>query len=206
MWQHQVPGTPLVDRLLGPGGPELAGRIGRAAASITRSGLQPGAVFGAAAQLDRSRRAAADLGSRVPRLAPVASCLLSRLTAAHAAAGALPHRPIHGAPHPNQWLEDGPTLGLVDFDRLSTGDPELDVATFLGELDFEETRVAPVDELEQAFLAGYEAIAGTLDRALLAAYRSHKRLAKSLRSARALRPDGDERAERHLEQAMECIV
>ncbi len=45
-----------------------------------------------------------------------------------------------------------------------------------------------------------------LEPSLLAAYRAHKRLAKALRTARALRPDGDERAERHLARAAECLA
>lgn len=101
----------------------------------------------------------------------------------------------------------GDRLGLVDFDRLSAGDPELDVATFLGELDFEDGLACPVVRLAESFVAGYEASAGGLDCRLLSAYRAHKRLAKALRSARALRADGDTRATRHFRTAhaaLEC--
>ena len=34
-----------------------------------------------------------------------------------------PPRPIHGAPHPPQWLADGDRLGLIDFDRLGSATP-----------------------------------------------------------------------------------
>ena len=58
-----------------------------------------------------------------------------------------------------------------------------------------------VDELSQAFREGYESVAGPLNEELLIAYTAHKRLSKALRVARALRPDGDERAEQILNRA-----
>ena len=76
----------------------------------------------------------------------------------------------------------------------------------MAELDFEDRTAVAVDELNGAFLSGYEDVAGALDPALLRAYRAHKRLAKALRTARALRPDGDERAGRHLARAAECLA
>ena len=75
----------------------------------------------------------------------------------------------------------------------------------MAELDFEDRTVVPVEELNRAFLGGYQDAAGGLDPSLLRAYRAHKRLAKALRTARALRPDGDDRAERHLARAAECV-
>jgi len=89
---------------------------------------------------------------------------------------------------------------------VARGDPELDAAVFLAELDFEDDLQLPVDELEDAYIAGAEAIGLSLDHQLLLAYRGHKRLAKALRSARAVRPDGDQRAEAHLRRALECVA
>ena len=59
--------------------------------------------------------------------------------------------PVHGAPHMHQWLadQDG-RLGLVDLDRYALGEPELDLATFLVELESESDRVAPMAELKRA--------------------------------------------------------
>ena len=102
-----------------------------------------------------------------------------------------PPRPIHGAPHPPQWLLDGDTLGLIDFDRLALGDPEADVAAFM-EAAAAEDDGEPVAE---AFARGY----GALDPRRLDYYRRERRVAKALRAASALRPDGDERAARRLE-------
>ena len=111
--------------------------------------------------------------------------------------------PIHGSPHPSQWLIDGSTLGLVDFDRLSLGDPEVDIATFGGEVDFE---CKPnVKAIGAAFRHGYEEAFGPLDPARLTAYRAHKRFAKVYRTARSIRPDADARTGAHLETAMSTL-
>ena len=82
----------------------------------------------------------------------------------HSAAEERPPRPIHGSPHPQQWLLDGDRIGLVDFDRLTLGDPELEVAVFQAEMDFERTAVAR-DAVNEAFRHGYESIAGALEPA-----------------------------------------
>ena len=115
-------------------------------------------------------------------------------------------RCIHGAPHAHQWLDNGDQLGLVDFDGFALGDPELDVATFMAEIDFEDGEKAPIAAINQRFLAGYAAVAGPLDEQLLHAYRAHKRLSKALRNAYAIRNDNDMRVERALGQAITCAL
>lgn len=205
LWQRSIGGAPVYGRLADGDGPAFARRLGTAAGTLTRSSVEPCARFDAKTQCDRSRSYARELGTRVPSLAAPAAALVDALEGMHRD-HASPLRPIHGAPHMNQWLDLGSDLGLVDFDRFSLGEPELDVCTFLGELDFEEGLARPVAEIEDAFIAGYEASSGPLDRQLLSVYRSHKRLAKALRSARALRPDGDARAERHFRTAEDALT
>ena len=78
-----------------------------------------------------------------------------------------PPRPIHGAPHPPQWLADGDALGLIDFDRLALGDPEADVAAFMEAAAAEDGGEA----VAAAFARGY----GPLDERRLDAYRSERR-------------------------------
>jgi hypothetical protein len=143
-----------------------------------------------------------ELSRTVPRLAPIAGALLERLAILHAGLGHRLLRPIHGAPHPSQWLMSEEGLGLVDFDRLALGNPELDAATFLGELEFEGGLLIPEDRLGAHFLAAYESVSGPLDPELLSAYRAHKRLAKALRMARSFAAGGDVRAERTLDLAL----
>lgn len=205
LWQGVVPGAPLLDRLSTDGAERLACQMGAALGTLAVSTIQPTVRFDAAVQCARTHAYARELGTRVPALATEATSLGEGLSAIHRRrAGRV--CPIHGAPHVNQWLADGDRLALVDFDRFSAGNPELDVATFLGELDFEEDLATPVPVIARAFVDGYQQTAGPLDTVLLAAYRAHKRLAKALRSARALRPDGGERARRHLALAQAALA
>ena len=88
---------------------------------------------------------------------------------------------------------------------MAWGEPELDVATFLAEMDFEDGAQVPVAAINGAFQAGYEAVAGPLNPQLLNAYRAHKRLSKALRNAYAVRSDNDLRVERALEQALAAV-
>lgn len=204
LWQAAIAGHPVAARLLETQGTPLAERMGRAAASLTISSLKPPEVFDAATQMQRSRRYAHELRQRLPQLGTLLDVLFERLTHCHARSAGRPQRPIHGALHAHQWLDDGKRLGLVDFDRLSWGDAELDVATFLGELAFEKTPYTA--QIAAAFLAGYEAMSAPLDHRLITTYRAHKYLAKALRTARAVRPDADERAQRIVQQAVQIIA
>ena len=206
LFQYELVGSAVTRELYGPHGAEIARRIGRAAASLAQSSVQPTRVFDAAAQMAHSIDIAHDLARRVPSLASLAASLLDELAACHARLGKRELRPIHGDPHAEQWLDDGERLGLLDFEAVTWGDPELDAAVFLAELDFEDDLQLPVDQLEDAYITGAEAIGLSLDHQLLLAYRGHKRLAKALRSARAVRPDGDQRAEAHLGRALECVA
>ena len=206
LWLGHVVGEP-VRRLLGPRGPALglAHRMGRALASLGASAVRPHHTLGAADLLVQSEGIAAEIRSRVPSLAGELDRLVERLRALHRAAEGRPHRPIHGAPRPDQWLDAGETLGLVDFDGLALGDPELDVATFQAAIDFEAGPRRSRAAVAAAFVAGYESVAGPLDRALLIAYRAHRRLDEARRSVREIRSDGDRRTGYDLARAMDTF-
>ena len=114
-----------------------------------------------------------------------------------------PSRPGHPSrctapPVRDQWLDDGATLGLVDFDRFCWSDPELDAATFLGALEFDTELRQSIDDLRAALLDGFRRSSYVIDERRWAAYRVDIRLRKVARTAMAIRPDGDERAARHL--------
>lgn len=194
LWQGAAPGAPLLQTLLSEDGPRLAQRMGRAAASITQSSLQPLHRLDGLAQWKRTRKYVRQLTQYVPATAALLEPILSKLHDLHAAVDSNRLRPLHGAPHAHQWLDDGHRLSLVDFDGFALGDPELDVATFVTEMCFEDSQRVPVAEINAAFLSAYEEVAGPLDRVLLEGYCQHKRISKALKYAYSIRPDGAERA------------
>lgn len=200
VWLARVPGEPVVDRLRGPGGPALAMRMGNACAQLTLASLKPRVTFDCGDQMARSERYATEIALRIPALSTDLARLLVKIGVLHQAAGEVPLRPIHSAPHAHQWLDDGERLGLVDFDRFCLGHPELDVATFIAEMDFE--RRAPVAQINAAFIDGYEQVGARLNPHLLTAYRAHKQLAKVLKAARAPNLSAPEKAARHLRRAL----
>jgi hypothetical protein len=204
VWQGCVPGKPVFAELASDKGSHMALRLGRACGSLPQSTLRPSAQFTATDQLDATARNATTLLRYVPGAADALHDFLHDLTKIHQQ-HACRLMPIHAAPHAHQWLVAGQELGLVDFDRFCLGDPELDAATFMAEMDFERSTQVPVAQLNRAFMEGYESHGVSLRKPLLQAYRAHKRLAKALRSARAVRPDGMERALHHLQRARAAL-
>jgi hypothetical protein len=196
LWQAALPGEPASRRLGEPGGDGTAGRMGTATASLARASVTPSQVFDGAAALARSRRHAAELSRRVPCLSETLHEIEDRLAGIHARFPSRDLRPIHGAPHLDQWLDAGSEIGLIDFDRFSRGDPELDAGVVLGDFDALGRTELPVARLSDAFLEAYRDTRGPLCEPLVQAYRAHRHLAKALRAAQAIRPDGDRRAAR----------
>ncbi len=206
LWQHAIDGKPLVKQLFSDNGIIIAADIGQAAASITISGIQPAMHFDGKAQMQRSTKYAHELSTRLPDLSQTLSDLLQSLRLLHACSpDASNHKPLYGAQHAHQWLDCGDHLGLVDFDRICCGDPELDAATFIAEMDFEDRKSVPVDELNGTFLDAYQHTAGKLNLQLLQAYRSHKRLAKALKAARSIRMYGERMARQYLFYAQQAL-
>ena len=202
LWHDALPGEPLDHDDFAVDGDRLARRLGEALASLANSTLKPPKVFGPVEQWQRTVRTADDLARRVPALRQDLDDFLFDLKQLHLAFQARPLRPIHGSPHAKQWLDQGERLGLVDFEKLCLGDPELDLGTFLAELDFEDPREINIPLVATAFIQGFEAHAGKVDHCRLTAYRAHKQLVKALKSAQSLRIDGDHRARRHLQRAI----
>jgi len=203
--QSALTGRPATESLRGDRGDDLARRIGCAAASLTRATVRPAAISGSAAQLIRSRRRAGELVARVPRLAETVAAIMRRLEELHARYSSRRRGPAHGAPHPTQWLVDGTAIGLIDFDRFSWGDPEMDAGIFLGDLDSLDAPAISVERLAAAFLDGYRGVGVVLCAPLVQAYRADQQLAKALRSAQAIRADGDRRAAKHVAVVEETL-
>jgi hypothetical protein len=191
--QAALDGRSAADTLRANDGDRVARRIGKAAASLTSIAVAPIQRLDGAAMLARSRRRAAELVRRVPALSSSVNGIVERLAATHARFPSEAPRPVHGAPHPDQWLDTGSELGLIDFDRFAYGDPELDAGILLADLEALGNVVAS-ERICAAFLEGYREAGIPLREPLIQAYRVHQQLAKAHRAAEAIRPDGDRRA------------
>ena len=205
IWQGLVAGAPAASRLLGPGGDTLCRRMGAALATLARSSVAPSVTVTSAEQLRRTRRAVEHATRRVPALAGDLHRIVTALEDRHAAL--TPDRlvPVHGAPHMHQWLIDDDRLGLIDFDRFALGEIELDIATLLTELDYEDEMTESPETMEHAVVAGFRSAGIDPDRSRLQLYRAHKRISKVTREAWALRTNGEQRARRHLPRIMEDL-
>src|SRR3954471_18096062 len=145
VWLSRVAGAP-------PAGAH-AERMGAALGTLHRSSVQ-------ATRAHVPREAAAELIRRVPALRREVEALLEPIVPG-------PPKPLHGAPHPPQWLLDGDRLGLIDFDGLALGDPEADVAAFM--------EAAAAEDDGEAAAAAFEAGHGALDERRLAGYRRRRK-------------------------------
>jgi hypothetical protein len=184
--QHVVAGQPVVPRIWED--MSLAARLGEANASIAAAPLMLTARFTYDDQMRRTAKYAGRLAKRVAGAEAHLQVLMEQLGTVMPGDA---DRPIHGAPHAHQWLEGPEGIALVDFDRLSLGDPELDVATFIAEADFEDAPGAR--QAAAAYAAAFEAV-WPINADLLRAYRAHKHIAKALRTASAIRIDSDARS------------
>jgi len=201
IWQGMVKGEPILPRLCEYGAANLVSRIASASASITKSSLKPGLIFNGQAQMNRTDGYIQKLKRLAPLLSDSVDKLYEALSHIHQLFDNNQLFPIHGAPHAHQWLDDGQRLGLVDFDRFSLGDRELDVATFLTELEWEGTVSSKFSQLKEAFLSTYESMTGPLIPTLLWAYRAHKYLARACKASQRISPDGEDRASNALQKA-----
>lgn len=205
IWQSNVRGSPAAPELYGKRGSEIARRMGLACGSIPRANLHPSNILDLPWHLRSTESYSQIVRKRLPDLADTVDEFFQKIVALHRNISDRALLPIHGSPHPSQWLMGETRLGLVDFDRFSLGDPELDVATFMAEVDFTKSTLISTATLNQAFIDGYEARYGQLDPARLRLYRAHKRFAKVQRTACSLNPDAPSRAVRHMTLAWEAL-
>jgi hypothetical protein len=206
LWQGVVAGGPITAVLGSARGRAVAGLVGAALGALATAPVEPWQQWSDEQQWARTERAATQVLRRVPELGDELADVLTRLRGLHERFAPRPPVPVHGAASPDQWLDDGSTLGLVDFDRFSWSDPELDVAAFLGPLDFEPSLRGSLEDLETALLDGLRQTGFVPDARRCAAYRVDVGLRKVARTAMAVRPDGDERAARHLQAVADTLV
>ena len=200
-----VAGQPVIKQLFSHQGHSLARRMGAACGTLPGSGIEPSLVFTRENQYKRTLRYATEFKQHVPELVADIDEYLERVQNLNRSIDSRSMFPIHGAPHAHQWLDDGENLGLIDFDRVCMGDPELDVATFVAEMDFEDPLQVPIQQLIDEFIAGYESTAGKLNIPLMQLYRSQKRFAKALKAARKVGANKFKKANRNFAASKQCL-
>ena len=186
-----IPGISVMPAFLRGNAVGMAARIGAALGSLPLSPAAPTATFTARDQIKRTSKYARKFSRAAPSLGPLIDAFVEALTRGHERTPDTPSRTIHGSPHPHQWLDHCGRLALVDFDRLSLGPIEIDVATFVAELDFEK---GGLHAEVASFLAAYEKRVGALDHRLMALYRAHKHFAKAFKAALAVERSREARA------------
>ena len=164
-----------------------ARQMGQAAASLHAVRAPFRQTFTIESQQIRSARYIDRISAVCPESEPILRVEVERLQimAAKLRTNTSSLTPVHGSLHGHQWLRDHGRLALVDFDRACMGDPELDVATFLAQWDFESG--ATPDAVKSEFTRSYEsASAIELDPNLLAFYRAHKHLSKAYKACKSI--------------------
>jgi hypothetical protein len=200
MVQHKVTGRLIVETLRSGDGAALAKRLGVANATLAAAPLTPPERFTYSDQMKRTGKYAKRLVRFVPRSASALGRLMAQLAEVEPGSA---NRPTHGAPHAHQWLDGADGLQLVDFDRFGLGDPEVEVATFMAEADFEDWPDAVA--IGAAYRDGFEE-RWPLNAKLIRAYRVHKHIAKALRTATAIRLDAEARTLEILAGAQELLA
>lgn len=197
LWQEEIKGTPVLEKLQSDCGQEIAFRIGSAIASIERCRIKIAKVFDYSEQLKDSEEWAEKLYGRFPELSTGVDKLLLNLHAVDVFEGEL--FPIHGDMHVGQWLIDGKDLGLLDFEDFSLGHPERDLAFFAVQLESEHGAELPYADLNAQFLNGYRSQGREPNAKLLDIYSARKWFSKASKAATS------ERANYLLKRAFQCI-
>lgn len=158
VFMTRVPGLPLTAAMR-RAEPEPFRAVGAALASLHGAELRPTAIWTVDHQLDDLIRHLAGMARALPSLAPRIVSLVDRLIERRPEER--DRAPIHGNLFGDQILWDGERVGIVDWDRLSDGDPHYDLGRLVAHL------------LYETGLAGAESeAAGSCVGALLDAYRA----------------------------------
>lgn len=184
--QHRLPGEPLTFDGQ-PNAVQTARQIAASIATLHAASIEFREAFDFDDQSKRTTRYLHLIANIQPSARHTCRGLATQLNKAHDAIvwpRATPLTPIHGSLHRHQWLRDKSKLGLVDFDRACMGHPELDIATFLAEWDFEKEPYSQA--VKQAFLDEYARSSPLrLSAEAIACYRAHKHVSKAYKASKS---------------------
>jgi Ser/Thr protein kinase RdoA (MazF antagonist) len=156
-----LPGEPLHEALSRPGLAAKARAVGAALAHLHAadpSAVPPHTCADEAAVL---RRWHEHLRPFAPQFAELLSLAIEATTAAllslHQTRTALIHRDFHDK---QVFVTKSARVGMLDFDMLAAGEPELDIANFLAHLELRAAQnvltAGASAEAAESFLAGYD--------------------------------------------------
>ncbi|MEZ5425071.1 MAG: phosphotransferase [Pyrinomonadaceae bacterium] len=196
LWQKKLEGRPAIEFLKGKTQKDLIFQIGRSVAQINDSGIPAQNIFDWKAQFQDSLEFASMLSGNFPVLKHRVAKLLEYLARLRPVQILVP---THGDMHVDQWLFDGISLGLLDFEDFSLAAGERDLAFFIVQAEAQYSNLIDVKKLERILLEGFSAAGKRADRGLLQIYKAHKWLAKAARAESA------DRAQVMLEKAFEGL-
>jgi len=206
--QSQLPGRPLADSLSDPQLPSWLSSTARALAAVHRVSADEKGGRTAEGELTSLTRAGRRLLSVLPPALAGFEVVLARLVAT--CPGSSSTHLIHGDFSAGQVLVDGPRMGLIDFERLSAGDPLIDLGSFLARLESEAdaSALSPewVGRSAAQFLDTYLELADVDVNP--AAVKWHRRVALSrlaIHAVRHLKPGWPDRALRFVERAAAIV-
>lgn len=164
VWQEELSGTPLTERLgAGIYGAPLTA-IGRCLASLHAAGLPMRQTVSREERLGDVHKRAYKLGQVFPKLARVLDSLIKQAQSELAVLPPVHETVIHGDMHFDQFrLADDGRLALFDFDEWSRGDPAQDLADLIVD--------AHVRHLESRRIEGHGSVLGEMIDTLLHSYR-----------------------------------
>jgi aminoglycoside phosphotransferase len=134
VWQHGVPGTPLLKILNASNYTHYLTAVAKGLASLHTSNVAGLATHSPGDHMAEIRKKLTKLSDALPQHADMIRTIGETLAQTAPAPSAIPFRPIHWDFHIDQLLADEETLIFCDLDELIIGDPLQDLANFIVDL------------------------------------------------------------------------
>lgn len=134
VWQHGVPGTPLLKILQASNYTHYLAAVAKGLASLHTSDIAGLAAHSPDDHLVEIRKKLTKLSDALPQHLDMIDTIGETLARTAPAPSAVPFCPIHWDFHIDQLLADEGTLIFCDLDELIVGDPLQDLANFIVDL------------------------------------------------------------------------
>ncbi len=156
VWQHGVPGTPLLQVLDTSNYKHYMAAVAKGLSSLHASNLTGLAAHSPDDHLVEIRKKLTKLSDTLPQHSDMISTIGDTLTRTAPAPSVVPFCPIHWDFHIDQLLADEETLIFCDLDELIVGDPLQDLANFAVDLHFRHMDKELVQLITAEFYRQYQ--------------------------------------------------